>query len=515
MQLTKLLLAAVFLLPPGILAAAEVPPTPLPKYVDSSGASLDGFPFFIGGNGGISGTVNGVWPVPLLYWSPSGETMVADVANSNWCWPYAMNDSGQIAGECSMDAGHYWDFAVQAIFWEPGNPVVFPVPQDGSYRNSNPTAINNNGEMIGLAEVVGPNGVAGWNSFYWSKEKGFRNLADSVPGGYLADLNDLGMSVGIRSYRTTGGSWVTVPFIWSEAEGLRDLSVPLGYGSPYARFINNRGQVVGTAISSADRKTVGVFWDIDGTAQVIPSQGGYNFQLLGLNESGQVAGYLDVPTSAGNFVFHPFLWSRQDGFKDLGLSDPSTNGCTVDALNNLGEVVGTCWFDNFSGRRAFYWDGTAMTPLGTLGEAYPWTAPIGLNDSGVIVGVVSGQASIGVTWQAPNHSLGPETPPVVETNGFESLRQRIIELHASGAIPKSLKKSLLTLLSASERKFAGGKCQAAKNNLTAFSNVVKGAQKSQKISAANGQDLLQRVTALESTPCTRPVPRSAAGNKGK
>jgi probable HAF family extracellular repeat protein len=74
---------------------------------------------------------------------------------------------------------------------------------------------------------------------------------------YPLDINDLGQVVGY-DYTTAGD---THAFVWSEAEGMRDLGT-LGGQSSEAHSINNDGQIVGQS-TNASGQTHAVLWTVN------------------------------------------------------------------------------------------------------------------------------------------------------------------------------------------------------------------------------------------------------------
>jgi probable HAF family extracellular repeat protein len=119
-------------------------------------------------------------------------------------------------------------------------------------------------------------------------------------------------------------------------------TLPGGVGNNVATSINDRGEVVGTALLS------------DGT-------------------------------------IHAFLWTRQRGMQDLG--SPANDFVSVAAcchtINNRGQVVGFSFPGPLGGGRALLWEDNVPIDLNTLIAAgSPWYLQFALsiNDAGEIVG---------------------------------------------------------------------------------------------------------------------------------
>jgi probable HAF family extracellular repeat protein len=66
------------------------------------------------------------------------------------------------------------------------------------------------------------------------------------------------------------------------------------------------------------------------------------------------------------------------------LSNVSGLSLFPSAINNLGQLGGSSFFPGYSQAHAFFYNGSGVTDLGTLGGAYSGTA--NMNDSGQLVG---------------------------------------------------------------------------------------------------------------------------------
>jgi probable HAF family extracellular repeat protein len=189
--------------------------------------------------------------------------------------------------------------------------------------------------------------------------------------------------------------------LWKDDE-IKDLGT-LGGADSTADAINSRGQVVGFAFnaipdplsyiyfalagSSEGTQTRAYLWE-NGVMHDLDTLGGHDAVALFVNERGQVAGF-SYTNSTPNPVTQlpttdPFLWTREDGMKDLG-----TLGGTFgipSALNNLGQVIGQ---SNLAGDKTadpFLWHNGKLIDLytRTIG-GNPMTADA-INDKGEIVG---------------------------------------------------------------------------------------------------------------------------------
>src|SRR5215469_14239308 len=162
-------------------------------------------------------------------------------------------------------------------------------------------------------------------------------------------------------------------FLWEHGT-MKDLGT-LGGSDTWPVYVNNRGQVAGFSYTSdsIDPNTgfppVGVFLWENGKMTNIGDFGGDNGLLgfngfssivYGLNNRGQVTGYMMMP---GNQATHAFLW---DGEK---LNDLGTLGgiaSFAQMINDRGEVVGNSFItpgDNVT-LHSFLWRNDAMLDLG-------------------------------------------------------------------------------------------------------------------------------------------------------
>jgi probable HAF family extracellular repeat protein len=149
-----------------------------------------------------------------------------------------------------------------------------------------------------------------------------------------------------------------------------------------------------------------------------------------INNSGQVVGEANT-TVAG--IFHAYLWTPggtngvagNPQMQDLG-TVPGLDSSWAKAVNDSGQVAGFAQdANNGSIRDAFYWDGSAMQDLGTLGGTY--TQAYGLNNAvaGVHPVQVVGASGTGAVQHAFLWQNGvmtdlndPNLYPSVAANGW-------------------------------------------------------------------------------------------------
>ncbi len=172
-------------------------------------------------------------------------------------------------------------------------------------------------------------------------------------------INGLGQAAG-WSTTSTGGTQA----FSGTAGGLVGLSTSVAGADSYAFGINDSGVVTGTYY--VDGQGHGAIWN------------GSTVTDLGMNSSGQAINDAGAVVGGNG---QAFLYSG-GAMQMLGYL-PGGNWSAAYGINDLGEVVGygTVAPGVF---RAFYWNGSGLVPLGTLGGASSYA--MGLNDGGAIVG---------------------------------------------------------------------------------------------------------------------------------
>jgi probable HAF family extracellular repeat protein len=154
----------------------------------------------------------------------------------------------------------------------------------------------------------------------------------------------------------------------------------LGGADSVATDINEPGQVVGwSRTASSPSRQRAFLWTRDDGMKDLGSLGA-DSSAAAINDAGKVVGSsLTTPTGA---VTHAFLWTAAQGMKDLGTLGGTAS--TATDINNAGQVVG--WSHGPSTyRRAFLWTETAgMVSLGTPGGNH--SEAHGVNEYGAVVG---------------------------------------------------------------------------------------------------------------------------------
>ena len=204
------------------------------------------------------------------------------------------------------------------------------------------------------------------------------------------------------------------------------VSVP-GYPTSLAHALNDRGQIVGWASTSANpvdsTATVRAFVSEGGKTRLLGTLGGRDSRAFSVNTAGQIVGVSDLAgggrhafLARGNFLTdlgtlpggrfsqayainaaghiagvsdslrpdkHAVLWRGGHPF-DLGTL-PGGRASGARCLNGHDQVAG--YSEGPDGYHAFLYSGGRMQDLGTLGSD-PSTA-LGINESGDVVGASS------------------------------------------------------------------------------------------------------------------------------
>ena len=364
-------IAAAFLLAPAASAQVSVTDLGSLESFENGSAATD-----LNNRGDVVGlSQTDSFAIHAFFWNlDNGMVDLGTLEGADESVAHAINDLGQVVGESE-----------RAFLWTEGGGMIDLGSLDGV--SSEATDINNLGQVVGISPRSLP--LASVNPFFWSEATGMVeigppfSLSDFFVAEPLAVINDLGQvafsgqntdaflwsqdgglvpigtSISVWDINDHGqvvGRHLARPFLWSEAEGMRDL----GTGeveSGTARAINEKGQVVGFVRTQAEGNRPFIWTVEDGLIILEALLGGESF-ALDINDLGVVAGLSD---SSDLSERHPFLWTEESGMVDLGtLGGPSANDPIT--INDLGQVVGQSSLDPFITHAAL-WGETLIADL--------------------------------------------------------------------------------------------------------------------------------------------------------
>jgi probable HAF family extracellular repeat protein len=277
--------------------------------------------------------------------------------------PYVMADNGLLSGAAAANNG-----AMHAVLWYKGFKSDLGSPGLGGL-NSLGFAVNSRAQTVGSAEAA------------------FIDVTGEDFCGFKAN-----------GFPYTGAA--CLPFLWQY--GAMTPLPTLGGVNGQASWINNRGEIVGTAEtfkldpacpSPQKFQFKPVIWE-NGQIQELPTFGadinGYAFSI---NESGQAVGASgDCTALQGNGTYlaarHALLW-QTGTVTNLGTLGGTGKGMGILALgiNNLGQAVGVSDLPGDETFHGFVWSReTGMQDVGTLpGDVA--SGALAINDAGEIIGV--------------------------------------------------------------------------------------------------------------------------------
>lgn len=307
--------------------------------------------------------------------------------------PAAINNRGQIAGnEVSGSAGGIRPL-YRAVLWENGRktdlgtlPLLSHLNRPFNGQTTVATGINDRGQVVGYA-TVGADEIFVDVYHAWVWEDGRMTDLGALTAdrsSYAWDINNDGRIVGASENarrRLTTVLWQHGLFTDLGIDFDGDLTDE-GYG------INDVGQVVGYVYSPGGTtlNTVPYLWE-NGQARglgAFSGTEGFNNRANAINNRGQVVGASRLDT----FGYHAFLWENGE-LRDLGTQGSLTSEA-VD-INDLSQVVG--FFRNNSSSDnvgAFLWEAGGMTDLRQLispDRIWQFTEARGINNAGQIVGL--------------------------------------------------------------------------------------------------------------------------------
>jgi len=283
---------------------------------------------------------------------------------------------------------------------------------------------NTQGIIVGISQTADPEplGEAWSSAFFYSTPNnvGFINLGfvwennhmralPNFPGGnngFATAANNLGKAVG---WAETGVHDPTccctqvlqfLPAVWDlgSRDQIHDLPLIAGDSSGAATAINDNGQIVG--ISGMCDQAVGrrtakhaVLWENGTVTDIYPDAPAPWWNTpTAINQRGDIVGFAGDPSSVdGNFL-HAFIWTKEDGIRQLKpLKHRTAEHVDSEAygINEARQVVGVSCDANQVDCRAVIWDHSSnATDLNDFKGSYSGVLALArdINNNGEITG---------------------------------------------------------------------------------------------------------------------------------
>lgn len=240
--------------------------------------------------------------------------------------------------------------------------------------------INNRGQIVGNFPTYAPDGVTVWIAGFLFEDGKFIDL--SIPGSpwtELIKINDHGVAVG--DYLDPDQNTFQAHHFVRRVDGTIQLLPPVMPGAGFLAEnigINNQGTIVGS-FDLADGVPQGFILN-DGAYSIFNYPGAAGTFLREINNSGTILGFwLDAQ---GNL--HGFLRDSKGSLAPIEMPGAGVGGTFAFGLNNIGEVVGM-YFGTDSNLHGFVLSHGVYITLDAPNDG-GYTAALGINDEGVIVG---------------------------------------------------------------------------------------------------------------------------------
>jgi len=308
--------------------------------------------------------------------------------------------------------GQAWamDFDNHAMIWiDPKNPT--DLTPNFAFSDSSATAINGNKEVV----VQKNNGT----SILWINGVEIDIINPTGGSVYARGINDFTQVVGVANGHA---------FIW-ENGAMTDLGTLPGGGSSSAADINNLGQVVGSA-DDANGVKHAVMWDAEGVIidlGILPDDDGS--EAVSINDAGVVVGR-SFTTKISSFtgstlidVMRAFIWSNGV------LTELAGAGSFARDINNNGQVVGVVPINNVS--HATVWDSNlVMMDLNLFLNNPSSCDGVAINDSGQVLGSCSDSEGVPFSFILTPSDTAPPAPEPTPTDAEADVA---VEIDASSS----------------------------------------------------------------------------------
>src|SRR5881227_3940818 len=270
-----------------------------------------------------------------------------------------------------------------------------------------------------------PNNVGYINlGFVWEQNQ-MRGLPNFPGGnnGFATGANNLGQVVGWAEngvHDTTCCCTQVLQFLpamWTlgPPDQIHDLPLISGDTSGAATAINDNGQIVG--ISGICDQAVGrhsakhaVLWENGTVTDIYPDPPAPWWNTpTAINQHGDVVGFAGDPAFVEGDIIHAFMWTREDGIrqlKPLPRRTPPHVDSEAYGINEARQVVGISCDANFVDCRAVVWNhGNTPTDLNDFKGSYGprLESAKDINDNGEITGRAIDTAGVRTAYLAEPH----------------------------------------------------------------------------------------------------------------
>ena len=248
----------------------------------------------------------------------------------------AINERGDVVGVAETswyDWTCHW--VLHAVIWRADGEIVDLGGIAPYTDGGNGKGINDNGDAaVGWAAVELPGGGGTGGAFYWNETDGMSLIHDGDPFPN-------GQAWGVNNSHQVAVTYKGRAHYWDATEGLRLIEFddsPEGYGSD-AWEINNNGIVVGEARRTDTFLHAFRYNSATDTIEDLHDLTFRHSGAYGVNESADVAGWMEAYTNE----IYATVWPAGEDRIELPcfVFGPAYAYCKAEHINDLGDVVGT------------------------------------------------------------------------------------------------------------------------------------------------------------------------------
>lgn len=273
---------------------------------------------------GISSTNGGSYYSHATLWNGTTATDLQSTWNSGYSYAFAINNTGQVAGDVNG----------VATVWNGTSATYIVSPS--RFATSRANAINDSGIAVGY---VAPNGSPSWATIWNGTTSAFSFDGNNSSA---TGINNASHVVGYASTLGHVSPSGTNAIFWNGMY-TRDLG-SLGGTYSFALAINNADQVVGGSNTAGDVVTHATLWDGAVVTDLGTLGGAYIYSSASaINNVGQIVGSSSTLSYGG--INHATLWSNGSLLDLNTLLDASTINAGwvlnhASGINDNGWIVG-------------------------------------------------------------------------------------------------------------------------------------------------------------------------------